>query len=126
MAGCQAEFKQLPETALNMYQQAWNAQTNDYEACIAAHYLARLQPTAQARLDWNRAALERALSANDERVNSFLPSLHLSLSGAYAELGQTDAAGIHEKLASNAAEQVSGPYGEMLRQGLAARKPKSF
>ena len=30
-----------PEEARRLFQQAWDARRNDYEAAIAAHYLAR-------------------------------------------------------------------------------------
>ena len=42
-AGTQAEFKGQMEEARTYYQQAWQAAQDDYEACIAAHYLARFQ-----------------------------------------------------------------------------------
>ena len=39
--GTQAEYRGQPDKAHDLYQQAWNAVRDDYEAAIAAHYLAR-------------------------------------------------------------------------------------
>lgn len=70
-----------------MYQQAWDAARDDYEACIAAHYLARFQNTPQDRLRWDLTALERATSVGDDRVRDFYPSLYVNLGHDYEVLG---------------------------------------
>jgi len=78
-AGTRAEFEHRIEDARVLYQQAWEARTNDYEACIAAHYVARFQDPAKGSLQWNQVALEHANAVNDERIKEFYPSLYLSL-----------------------------------------------
>jgi hypothetical protein len=40
VAGTQAEFRGEIEEARAFYQQAWEAAQDDFEACIAAHYVA--------------------------------------------------------------------------------------
>ena len=85
--GSRAEFANRSELARQLYQQAWDAARDDYEACIAAHYLARFQPTPQEILRWNQEALKRADLVSDERVREFYPSLYLNLGHSYEMLG---------------------------------------
>ncbi len=59
--------------------QAWEAPTDDYEACVAAHYEARHQEGPQDALHWNQEALARAEVVGDDRVRSFYPSLYLNM-----------------------------------------------
>jgi len=86
MEGTRAEFEHKKEEARAFYQQAWEIHTNDYEACIAAHYLARFQKTAEDTLYWNLIALKHANAVNDESVESFFPSLYLNLGHSYETL----------------------------------------
>ena len=85
--GARAEFEKRTEDARALYQQAWDLHADDYEACIAAHYLARFQDTPEETLRWNQIALERAEAVNDERVAEFYPSLYLNLGHSYEMLG---------------------------------------
>lgn len=48
--GSRAEFEGRPAEAHALYLQAWEAAADDYEACIAAHYMARHQVTPEERL----------------------------------------------------------------------------
>lgn len=101
MAGTQAEFDGSMEIACELYQQAWTASTDDYEACIAAHYLARCQESPEDIFRWNQIALERAEKVVKERVRDFYPSLYLNMGCAYELLGNKAEA---EKYYSLAAE----------------------
>jgi tetratricopeptide (TPR) repeat protein len=85
--GTRTEFEHGPEDARTLYQQAWDIHTDDYEACIAAHYLARFQDTPESVLRWNLIALQHANAIHDESVKDFLPSLYLSLGNSYETLG---------------------------------------
>ena len=87
MEGTRAEFERRTEDARLLYQQAWEARTDEYDACIAAHYLARFQDSAEESLHWNQLALNHANAVNDERVTDFYPSLYLSLGRAYELVG---------------------------------------
>ena len=92
MAGTRAEFEHRTEDARSLYQQAWEMHTDDYEACIAAHYVARFQDSAEESLRWNQIALEHADAVKDERVKDFYPSLYLSLGHSHELIGyQTEA-----------------------------------
>ncbi len=85
--GTQAEFQGQIGKAQSLYQQAWEAAQNDYDACIAAHYLARHQEEKTARLYWNRVALDRANAVKDGSAQEFYPSLLLNMGESYEQLG---------------------------------------
>jgi tetratricopeptide (TPR) repeat protein len=85
--GTRAEFGGRSEQARSLYQQAWEIAQTDYEACIAAHYLARFQATPEETLHWNKEALDRANRVNDDSVSEFFPSLYLNLGHSYEMLG---------------------------------------
>lgn len=98
--GTQAEFQRRIEDARTFYQQAWDLHTDDYEACIAAHYLARLQDSNEKVLYWNQIALDHAYAVNDERVRDFFPSLYLCLGRSYELLGEKSAAENYYRMAA--------------------------
>jgi hypothetical protein len=85
--GTRAEFEHRLEDARTLYEQAWDARQDDYDACMAAHYLARFQDTAEESFRWNQLALQHAISVGDERVKGFYPSLYLNLGPSYEVLG---------------------------------------
>lgn len=86
--GTQAEYPGRPDTAFSLYQQAWDAASTDYEACIAAHDVARCQNKPADELRWNQEALNRANRSQDDRVKDFYPSLYLKMGQSYQRLGQ--------------------------------------
>jgi hypothetical protein len=70
-----------------LFRQAWDARRDDYEASIAAHFLARHQPSLNDCLYWNRVAAAHAEAATDERAKPLLGSLYLNLADSYLALG---------------------------------------
>jgi len=90
--GTQAEFQGRTDEARESYRQAWDMSTNDYEACIAAHYMARLQESDEETLRWNQEALVRAESVQDESVREFYPSLYLNLGRSHELMGNQEEA----------------------------------
>jgi len=109
MEGCRAEFERRLDDARHLYQQAWDAHTDDYEACIAAHYVARFQESPEEALRWNQVALERADLVNDERVREFYPSLYLNMGKSHETLGDPLEAQRYFKLAADLiAEDLTG------------------
>lgn len=100
MAGTRAEFEHCIEDACILYQQAWEARTDDYDACIAAHYVARFQDSAEESLQWNQISLEHADAVNDKRVKDFYPSLYLSLGHSYELVGNQSEAQRYYELAA--------------------------
>ena len=85
--GTRAEFVHHIDDARILYQKAWEALKDDYDACIAAHYVARFQDSVEASLHWNQVALTHANAVNDERVKEFYPSLYLNLGRSYELVG---------------------------------------
>ena len=85
--GTRAEFEHCVDDARILYEEAWAARKDDYDACIAAHYLARVQESVEESLRWNQLALEHANAVNDESVSDFYPSLYLNLGRSYELVG---------------------------------------
>ncbi len=83
MEGTHAEFEGRIEDARILYQQAWDARQDDYDACIAAHYVARFQDSVEESLRWNYLALKHANAVHDESIMDFYPSLYLNLGRSY-------------------------------------------
>lgn len=98
--GTRAEYQGDLDRALSLYQQAWEAAQDDYEACVAAHYLARFQEEPTERLRWNQIALDKANAVADERVAEFYPSLYLNMGQSYEILGNQDEARRYYDLAA--------------------------
>ncbi len=125
-AGIQAEGLGRFDEARELYRQAWEASRDDFEACIAAHYLARGQESAQENLRWNLEALHRAEAAGEERARGFLPSLYLNLGFSYEQLGNTGEAGRCYDLASGCLDSLpAGPYRETVQGGIRAGQARA-
>ncbi len=108
------------EDAHALFIQAWEGSTDDYEACIAAHFLARHQGNPDDMLDWNQMALNKAEAVGDERVAGFYPSLYLNMGYSYEMLGNLEAASrYYELAASRSADLPPGPYSEVVRDAVA-------
>lgn len=118
--GMQAEAAGRDGDAKALFGRAWEEAADDYERCVAAHYVARHQDGADATLHWNRECLRYAESVDDERVAGFYPSLHLNIGYCLEQLG--DLAGAMESYRAaeaRLADLPEGPYGEMIRDGVA-------
>ena len=117
--GMQAEGEGRVADAVALFQQAWDASTTDEQAAIAAHYVARHQPTIEACLAWNERALVHAQHADPDRVAGFFPSLHLNLGHSHEQRGDHDLAREHYEAARDTAGVLGDdPYGQMLRDGI--------
>lgn len=77
-----------PDAARALFQQAWDSCRDDYDASIAAHYLARHQSSPAKSLHWNRVAVERAEAVPDGRAQLLLASLYLNLADSYRTLAR--------------------------------------
>jgi tetratricopeptide (TPR) repeat protein len=125
-AGMAAEGGGRSADAKALFEQAWSESQDDFEACIAAHYVARHQPTAEAELEWNRVALERADSAGDERVRGFYASLYLNLAHSLEKVGRTAEACEHYSLAAARLDVLlDGPYARLVRSGITAGQSRT-
>jgi hypothetical protein len=99
--GTRAEFEGRIEQARALYLLAWAIAQDDFEACVAAHYVARHQTSPQDTLHWNQEALARADAVGDDRVRSFYPSLYLNLGCSHEVLGDQPEARRYYQLAAD-------------------------
>jgi hypothetical protein len=120
-AGMDAEGRGDMLEAQRLFTEAWMTAHDDFEACIAAHYVARHQTRAEDRLTWNETALRLAEAVGDKRVEGFLGSLLLNVGRAHEDLGNlADAGRFYGLAADRAAALCSDGYGRMVRKGAAA------
>ncbi|HKN75284.1 MAG TPA: hypothetical protein VJW94_08905 [Candidatus Acidoferrum sp.] len=118
-AGMKAEMEARKDEARLLFLQAWEQSKDDFEACIAAHYVARHQETAKETLRWNQVSLALADAVGDERVQGFYPSLYLNMGKAYEDLGNREEAKRHYELAAASMSNVpEGRYGGIVRDGV--------
>jgi tetratricopeptide (TPR) repeat protein len=101
LEGTRAEFDGRIEDACAFYAQAWQMAQDDYDMCVAAHYMARHQENPRDVLRWNQEALKHADALGDERVHNFYPSLYVNMGHAYEKLGNQDEADRYYQLAAN-------------------------
>ena len=119
-AGMEAEGTGQIEAARALFLQAWAARQNDYDACIAAHYVARHRPPAET-LHWNQVALDHADLADVALTGGFYPSLYLNMGWSHEQLGDLAEAGRYYDLATAKLDMLpDGPYAEVVRKGVAA------
>jgi tetratricopeptide (TPR) repeat protein len=118
--GMRAEGEGRHDDARALFTQAWEAAKDDYDACVAAHFLARHQDSPEDTLRWNQEALARALAVGDERVQSLYPSLYLNMGYSYELLGNPAEAKKYYDLAAEGADALpDGRYADVVRQGIA-------
>jgi hypothetical protein len=95
--------------------------TDDFEASIAAHYVARHQDSLVEALHWNQISLDRANLVDQERVCGFYPSLYLNMGKAHEDLDHLEEAKHCYKLAENTLDVLSDDrYGNLVRLRLRA------
>jgi len=99
LQGMALEEQGKPEEASNLFLQAWNEATYDFEKFISAHYIARHQKSVSDRLKWLETALQLALKMNDDSVKSVFPVLHSNIAKCYEELNDADKATTNYELA---------------------------
>ncbi len=102
-----------PARARERFERAWTIRQDDYDACIAAHFLARHQDSSAATLEWNRRALQHAEAVADDRVRPFLPSLLLNLGDSLLAAG-------HPHEAQHAAERANAALAALPDDGYRA------
>lgn len=117
-AGMQVDGE--PAKALALFEQAWAARRDNFDASVAAHFVARHQDTPRATLEWNERALAYADAIGDSRADALLPSLCLNLAESYRLVARFDQA---EQLAQRGLQALAalpddGGYAQFVRAGL--------
>ena len=108
-----------PSEALRLFEEAWASRTDDFEAAIAAHYVARHQPTPEHTLYWNALAVHHAELVLDRRAEGFLASLYLNLADAHEKAGDPGSAALAVKRAAVHLDQLpAGGYRELVASGI--------
>ena len=119
--GMNAEAKGQIEKAKQLFQEAWDNASNDFEKFTAAHYLARNQKDRNEELKWNSAALSFATAIQDDSMKSHFPSLYLNMGKSYETLGDIDKAKENYKLALEFSSYLpSDAYGDLIKSGINA------
>ena len=99
-AGTEAEFAGRRDDARALYLQAWDGAVDDYERCVAAHYVAHLEPDPAEALRWNTTALAHARLADQRLVADFLGSLYVNLGHSHEVTGNAVQAATYYALAA--------------------------
>ncbi len=99
--GMGMEDKGEPEEARQLFLQAWDEATNDFEKFTAAYYVARHQATVRNRLEWLEAALRHALKINDVTVKAAFPAMYSNIANCYEELNDAENAKKNNELAAS-------------------------
>jgi hypothetical protein len=108
-----------PAEARRLFEQAWAARSDDFDAAVAAHFLARHQPTPVDTLHWNTVAVRHAEAVADGRAAELLASLYLNLGDAQANIGDmVSAAATARRAAANLAALPPGGYREFVAFGI--------
>jgi tetratricopeptide (TPR) repeat protein len=117
--GMEEESRGNDEKAAELFEKAWKQSTDDFDRCIAAHYVARHQSNDALALQWNEEAMDRAQWVGDGRVTQFLPSLYLNLGKSHEDLGNLDEARRNYEYAAAKLPGVpSGAYRDIIEDGI--------
>lgn len=108
-----------PILARAYFARAWEARSCDYDASIAAHFVARHQPTVEDRLHWNQLAVQHAEAVPGVRAHPLLASLYLNLGDSYLAVGRATDAAAAAALGLAALQHLAPDgYGAFVAQGL--------
>ncbi len=123
--GMQAALEGRTDDARDLFTRAWELSTDDYDASLAAHFLARHQSTPEDRLKWDRESLNRANAAVDDRLRGFYPSLYLHLGHSFEILDDwAEAKRYYELAAEKSVDIPEGRYGDVLHNGIARARQR--
>ena|SRR5947209_9013039 len=107
------------DAAAESFTEAWQQAVDDFEHCIAAHYVARHRKNPLDTLMWNQRSLDHANAVRDDRVGEFYPSLYLNMGKAHEDLGNREDAKRFYELAANTLSVLGeGRYGDTVRQAV--------
>ena len=114
------EREGTPAEARQLFEEAWAARRDDYDASIAAHFLARHQDTSADTLHWNALAVRHAEAVTDARANELMASLYLNVGDSYAATGQKAEAIDAANKATRSLEFLpAGGYRDFVAMGIA-------
>ncbi|MGL4452315.1 MAG: NAD(+)--rifampin ADP-ribosyltransferase [Sarcina sp.] len=92
MLGIGMEEKGNSKEANELFSQALNESADDFEKFIATYHIAKYKKDVLDKLKWMEKSLEYARESNDDSVKSAFPTIYLSISKCYEELGDLNKA----------------------------------
>ena len=112
LQGMQSEEQNKTDEAHQLFAQAWDEATYDFEKFISAHFIARYQRSVSDKLYWLETTLQFALKINDDSIQSALPSIYSNISKCHEDLGGSDKAKENRELAASSQREPSdkGPF----------------
>ena len=119
--GMAAEGQGREEEALNLFTQAWNESSSDFEKFTSAHFVARHQQSVADKLKWDELALSHAEKIEDESIRGSYPSLFLNIGKCHEDLNDFELARIYYMKAHHYLEFLPDDgYGQMIKSGIIA------
>lgn len=119
LQGMECESSGRLAEALGFFMSAWMQSNDDFERCIAAHYVARHQKEPVNALLWNQRSLDHANGIPDDRVREFYPSLYLNMGKAHEDLGNREAAKRFYQTAKKLLDSLpKGRYSAIVREAV--------
>lgn len=117
--GMSLEGEGKMKEALQLFEQAWNESTTDFEKFTAAHYVARHQNSVLDKLKWDEIALNFASKIKDDNLKGAFPSLYLNIGKCYEDLNNFEKAKEHYNLALLYSDRLNEDgYGKMIKTGI--------
>lgn len=117
--GMNAEFEGRLEESKALFNQAWESASDNFEAFIAAHYMARRQLSLEEKLKWNLESYHLANTIDGDGMKKYFPSLCLNVGKSYEDLGQIQEAIQYYQLGADYSDILSeNPYGNMIKSGI--------
>lgn len=98
--------------ANELFLQAWNDSSQDFEKFIAAYFLAQQQKNISEKLKWLETTLKIALRMNNDTVKSAFPDLYSNIAKCYQDLNEPAQAKKNYELAKsfNPTPSDKGPF----------------
>lgn len=78
-----------PDEAGELFLNAWEEASGDFEKFLAAYFLSQRQKSCQDELKWIETSLRLALKLNNEAAKSALPALYEKIATCYGKLGDS-------------------------------------
>lgn len=97
MRGIACKEEGNTEKAVQLFHQAWQEATNDFEKFISAYHLGGVQTNAKDAVHWLRRSLACALRIEDMGIKSALPRLYDQIAQCFEALGDRENAKMHSE-----------------------------
>ena len=101
LQGNEIEEKGDPDGARLVFNRAWQESTTDLERFIAAHFVARNEPSPPDQLRWLETMLALGLKMGDAAARSALPGLYHRIGACHEELTDEEKARLSYDLAAS-------------------------